>query len=161
MRGRTLYTIASIVAVALVATVTVAFTASGVPAGHERGLIGHLHELAQQLHGGGAHGDPMTQLIEQLDLRPDQLRRVERISELVGTQPSGAHQSMQELHEQLITRLGRGQVGTDAIRQIVDRHFTEPAVASALTDELVALANGLDDAQREMLLEHLPRAGGH
>ena len=66
---------------------------------------------------------------------------------------------MMELHEELVTQFERGEVRTAEIRRVIDGHITEPAVASALTDELVALVNGLDDTQRGILLEHLPHTG--
>jgi Spy/CpxP family protein refolding chaperone len=160
MAGKTLQIAAIIAAVTVAGTVTVAVVASGDSAGQEGGFLGHLHSLVgQHLHGGGGQHDPAAQLVERLNLTPDQLGRFERVQEIVESSGVGGHESMMELHEELVTQLSRGQVGSSEIRQVIDRHIKDPAMASALTDELVALVNELDDTQRGILLEHLPDTG--
>ena len=164
MAGRTFQIVAMIAVVAFVGTVTVVVMASGNSGGQQDGFIGHLHQLAQQLHGGSGHQDPIAKMVEQLNLTPDQLQRVERIHEVIGSYTSGGHESVVALHEELVTQLEGGQVSTAAAREAVDRHIEEMRVmAYAVTDGLVALANELDDTQRGILLEHLQdaRVGDH
>ena len=160
MAGKTLQIVAITAAVAVAGTVTVAVMASGNFGGQDGSFIGHLHLLVeQQRHGRGGHDDTMAQIIEHLNLTPDQLQRVEKVQELVGSYSNGGHAAMLELHEELVTQFERGEVSTTEIRRVIDEHIKEPAVASALTDELVGLVKSLDDTQRGILLEHLPETG--
>ena len=160
MAGKTLQIVATIAAVAVAGTVTAAVVVSGDSVGEGGGLIAHLHHMVgQHLHGGGGQHDHSAQIVERLNLTPDQLQRFEKINEIVESYGDGGHAAMMELHEELVTQFERGEVRTAEIRRVIDGHITEPAVASALTDELVALVNGLDDTQRGILLEHLPRTG--
>ena len=165
MRDRTFQTIAIIAAVALIGTVTVAVVASGGAGAQDGGFLGHLHALVgQHLHGGGGQHDPMAQLVETLNLTPDQLQRFEKVQDVVESYPSGGHESMVALHEVLVTQFEQGQVGIAETRRAVDGHIEEMRVlAYAVTDELVALVNELDDTQRATVLEHLQdsRAGDH
>ncbi|MDP6580281.1 MAG: hypothetical protein QF681_06470 [Vicinamibacterales bacterium] len=83
MAETTLQTVAVIAAVTLGGTVTVAVMASGSSEGHEGGFVGHLHALAQQLHGGGGHYDPMAHVVARLHLKPDRPQHLEKINEIV------------------------------------------------------------------------------
>ncbi len=150
MRDRTFQTIANIAAVALIGTVTVAVVASGGAGAQDSGFLGHLHSLVEQhLHGGGGQRDPMAQLVETLNLTPDQVQRFERVQEVVGAYPTRAHEPMVALHEVLAAQFGGGQFDIAEIRRAVDGHIEEMRVlAYAVTDELVALVNELDDTQR-------------
>ena len=161
MAGKTLQIVATVAAVAVAGTVTAAVVVSGDSADQGAvGLIAHFHHMVgQHLHGGGGQHDRSAQIVERLNLTPDQLQRFEKINEIVESYGDGGHEAMMELHEELVTQFERGEVRTAEIRRVIDGHITEPAVASALTDELVALVNGLDDTQRRILLEHLPQTG--
>jgi len=160
MAGKIGQIVATMAAVAVAGTVTVAVVVSGDSAGQESGLIAHLHHMVgQHLHGGGGQADHSTQIIKGLNLTPDQVQRFEKINEIVESYGNGGHEAMMALHEELVTQFERGEVSTAEIRRVIDGHITEPAVASALTDELVALVNGLNDTQRAILLEHLPQTG--
>jgi Spy/CpxP family protein refolding chaperone len=161
MRDRTFQTVAILAAVALIGTVTVAVVASGGARAQDSGFLGHLHSLVgQHLHGGGGQHDPMAQLVETLNLTPDQLERFEKLQEVVESDPSGGHESMAALHEVLLTQFEQGQIGIAETRQAVDGHIEEMRVlAYAVTDELIALVNELDDTQRATMLEHLQQTG--
>jgi hypothetical protein len=63
---------------------------------------------------------------------------------------------MAEIHHQMITRVAQGELDADGVRALIDGHLEEMrSVAYAVTDELVALIDGLDSGQREILLQHL------
>ena len=151
--------IAAIVgAVALVATVGLTVVAMGGGSGEGGDLLGHLHRLGQQLHGGDRHHDAMAELIEQLDLTPDQHQRLERIHTVIGTYGNG-ESGMAELHEQLVAQFEQGHVETDGIRRLIDGHVEQIRdMAYTVTDELIALVNELDPVQREIMLEHIQGA---
>ena len=135
------------------------FAADGNGDGRDEGFFRHLHELGQRLHGGGGHHDAMSGLIEQLELTPDQLQRFGKIHEIVGSYHDGGQASMADLHEELVTQFESGEVGTAEIRRTIDGHLEQiRGLAYAVTDEIVALINELDDAQREILLNHLEQA---
>jgi len=161
MASRTLQIIAIIAAFALVGTVTLAVVATGDESGDRGGgFLRRLHELGQTLHGGGHHQDPMAQVIEQLELTPEQMQRFERIHEIAGNFGHGGDKTMLELHESLVTQFKQGYVETDELRGAIDAHLEEfRGMAYAVTDELVALINELNEAQREVLLEHLEGTG--
>ena len=159
------FQILAIVAAVTVGTVTLAIVASGGEAGgQDGGFFRHLHKLGQHLHGGGGHHDHMAQVIEQLELTPDQMQRFEKIHEIVGSFGGGEDSAMVGLHDSLVTQFEQGYVGTDEIRQAIDAHLEEfRGLAYAVTDELVALINELDESQREVLLKHLKgaKSGDH
>ena len=67
---------------------------------------------------------------------------------------------MVALHDELVSQFERGPVETAEIRRAVDGQIEEMRVmAYAVTDELVALVNELDETQRGMVLEHLQHIG--
>jgi len=99
-------------------------------------------------------------VIEQLELTPEQMQRFERIHEIAGNFGHGGDKTMLELHESLVTQFKQGYVETDELRGAIDAHLEEfRGMAYAVTDELVALINELNEAQREVLLEHLEGTG--
>ena len=157
MTRRTLQIAAIIAAVALVGTVSLAVIATGGGSGPQGGgFLSHLHQFGRHLHGGGQHHDQMARLIEQLELTPAQLQRLEKIHEIAGTFGSEGHGSMAELHNQLVSQFEHGYIETTEIRQVIDGHVEQiREVAYVVTDELVALVNGLDAKQRETLQAHL------
>ena len=165
MASKTFQIIAIIAAVVIVGTVTLAVVATGSDdGGQEGGFFKHLHGLGQYLHGGGDHHDRMAQVIEQLELTPDQLQRFEKIHAIVANVGGGGDGAMVELHDSLVTQFEQGYVRTDEIRRIIDGQLEQiRSMAYAVTDELIALVNELDETQREVLLKHLEgtKAGGH
>jgi len=150
MASKTFQIVAIIAAIAFVGTVTLAVVAVGSDGdGQGGGFIQQLHRLGQNLHGGGGHHDAMAQLVEQLELTPDQQQRFEKIHEIVGSYGDGGHASMLDLHEELVTQFERGQIGTAEIRRTIDGHIEQlRGMAYAVTDELVALVNELDESRR-------------
>ena len=157
MTRRNFQIAAIIAAVALVGTVSLTVIATGGGSGAQGGgFLSHLHQLGRHLHDGGQHHDRMARLIEQLELTPAQLQRLEKIHEIVGSFGSEGHGSMAELHDQLVAQFEHGYIETGEIRQVIDGHVEQIRdVAYVVTDELVALVNGLDARQRETLLAHL------
>lgn len=154
--------VAILAALAVVGMVGLTGTAAGGGSGDEEGgFMRHLHEMAHHLHHGEDHHRHMARVIEQLELTPDQLRHLENVHEVVGSYGSEGHASMAELHEQLVARVEEGELDTYEIRSIVDGHIEQiRAMAYAVTDEVVALINGLDATQRETLLAHLRETVG-
>ena len=152
-------------AVALVSTVSLTVLARGAgdSSSQEGGFMQKIHELGSFLHGSAHQHDPMADLIEQLELTPDQLERLEKIHEIIGTYGHQGHGSMAELHGKLVEQFEAGHVGTDEIRQLIDEHVEQiRGMAYAVTDELIGLVNELDATQREIMLEHLQgNDGGH
>jgi len=147
--------IIAVAALAGAAGLTVMATDDG-SADQEGGFLAHFHKLGHHLHGGDQHLDHMTQLIEQLELTPDQLQRLEKIHEIMGAYGSKGSGSMAELHEHLVAQFEQGHVETDGIRRAIDAHVEQiREMAYAGTDELIALVNGLDARQREIVLTHL------
>ncbi len=158
MANRTFQIVAVIVAVALVGTLSLTALARGAgdSASQEGGFLSKLHELGSFLHGSAHHQDPMADLIEQLELTPDQLQRLEKIHEIIGTYGREGHGSMAELHGKLVEQFEKGHVGTDEIRQLIDEHVEQiRGMAYAVTDELITLVNELHGRQREIMLAHL------
>ena len=158
MAKGTFQIVAIIAAVALVGTVSLTVIATGGDSESkgEGGFLRQLHALGHNLHGGGHHQDHMAEVIEQLELTPEQLQRLEKVHEIIGSYGSDGHGSMAELHEKLVAQFGQGHVEADEIRLVIDGHVDEMReMAYAVTDELVALVNGLDATQREILLTHL------
>jgi len=149
--------VAVIAAVALVGTVSLTVIATGDDsADREGGFLRQLHQLGHYVHGGAHHQNHMAGLIEQLELTPDQLQRLEKVHEIIGTYGSEGPGSMAELHDKLVAQFEQGQVETDEIRLVIDGHVEQIRdVAYAVTDELIALVNELDATQREIMLEHL------
>ena len=108
------------------------------------------------MHHGGHHQGPMAQVIERLELTPDQVQRLEKIQEIIGAYGSEGHAPMGQLHDRLVPLVEQGYVEPDEVRQIIDGHLEQiSGMAYAVADELVALVNELDATQRETLLEHL------
>lgn len=165
MAKRTFQVVAILAALAVVGLVTLTVTAKGGGGEEGGGLVRHLHDMAHHLHQGDHHHQHMARLIEQLNLTPDQLQHLEKVHEIVGSFGSDGHASMAELHEQLVARVEEGDLDAYEIRAIVDGHIEQiRTIAHAVTDEVVALVNGLDAAQRETLLTHLQEtveAGHH
>ena len=158
MTGKTLQIGSVIAAVAFAGTVTGAVIASGNSSAGEGGFFGHLHMLGQHLHGGGGQHDHLAQMVERLDLTPDQLQRLEKVHEMAGAY--AGHGSMSELHNLLMTQFERGQFGSAETRRAIDGHIEEMRVSAyAVVDELVALVGELDATERETLLRHLREAG--
>ena len=167
MASRTFQIVAIVAAVAFMGTVglTVMAMEDGSE-GQEQGggFLSHLHKLGQRLHGDGHHQNPMAQMIEQLELTPDQLQRLEKVHEIIGSYGSGGHGSMADLHNQLVTQFERGYIESGEIRGFIDEHVEQiRGMAYAVTDELIELINGLDEKQRGILLAHLQgaKSGDH
>jgi hypothetical protein len=96
----------------------------------------------------------MHALIEALELTPAQRRHLERIHEIL--ESGGAPGDMAELHRSLVGQLAADELDGAAIRRVVDEHVERMRrTIDAVTDEIVALVDGLDERQREMLREHL------
>lgn len=105
----------------------------------------------------GGHQEAMAQLIEQLELTPEQRLHLERIHELMeATHHGSGAGSMAQLHERLVAQCLDGEVETSDLRPVVDEHVEQVrGVLYSITDEFVALVKGLDPKQRQMLKEHL------
>jgi len=161
MTRRTIQVLAIIAAIAVVATASVTVmttraTGNQAAASTSANVIHRLHGMMRNLHGGHDHQDPMAGLIERLKLTPEQLERFEEIQRIAGSYHRAGRGSMHELHEQLIARFEQGRVSTDEIRPVIDDHLeTLREMAYAMTDQMIALVNDLDAAQREILLEYL------
>ena len=105
MAKRTFPIVSIIAAVALVGTLGVTVMATGGSSGGQAGdLLGRLHRLGHHLHGADHHPDHMSRLIEQLQHTPDQLQRLDKIHEIIGTHGTEEPGSMAELHDQAPAR---------------------------------------------------------
>jgi Spy/CpxP family protein refolding chaperone len=154
MARRTLQIGALLAALALAGIVGLTVTA-GDGGGAGGGFLRHLHEMAHHMHQGGHHNH-MAEVVERLELTPDQLKHLENVHEIVGSFGDDGHASMADLHRQLVAQVERGGLDTAEVRGIVDGHVEQiRAMAYAVADEVIALVNGLDATQRETLLEHL------
>ena len=156
--AKRMFLVVAIIAVAALAGaagLTVMATGDGAE-GQEGDFMDHLHKLGRHLHGEDHHMDQMTRLIEQLELTPDQMQRLEKLHEIIGSYGSEKSGSMAELHDRLVTQFEQGRLETDEIRGVIDGHVEQiREMAYAGTDELIALVNGLDSRQREIVLTHL------
>lgn len=151
------FQIVAIIGVLAVGTATLAYMGAGQGEG-DGGFFHHLHKLGSHLHGGGHH-DHMAELVDQLELTPDQMQRFEKIHEIMASHGSGNRDAMVQLHDSLVEQFESGQIGTAEIRRTIDAHVEEMrAIAYAVTDELVGLINELDGRQRGIVLEHLEGA---
>ena len=157
MGPRTFQIAAIIGAVALVTMAGLTFIATaGGSEGPSSEFFRHIHKLGHHLHGGGDHHDQMARMIEQLELTPEQYQRLENVHEIIGTDGSEEPGAMAELHDKLMAQVEQGQVENAEIRRLIDGHVEQIRErAYAVTDELIALVNGLDATQREKLLAHL------
>lgn len=160
MAKKTLQIVAILAAVALAGLVGFSVAAAGGGSGDEDGgFLQHLHAMGHHLHHGDHH-DFMAQLIEQLELTPDQQQHLDKAHGILEAFGSDGHASLIELHEQLVGQVEQGDLETDAVRAIVDEHLEQiRSMAYGVTDELIALVNGLDATQRESLLAHLREHG--
>ncbi len=150
-------TIVAGVVLAGAAGVTVMATGDG-SADDGRGFLDRVHRWAQGMHGEGRH-DRMADLIEQLELTPDQVQRLESVHR-IGWQGPNPHASMAELHDLLVTQFEQGRVEGAEIRRFIDEHVEQiRLMAYDATDELVALVNSLDERQRGIVREHLQGHG--
>ncbi len=177
MAKRTFQTLAIALAVSLVAFVSFSAGATGRSAGGDsagsgESFLQRLHTIGLQLHGiGGGHGHHggggfrhhMDELVNQLDLSQEQNERLEAIHRTLESHAGMPHESMAELHDQLVEQFEHGNIETDAVRQKIDQHLAEMrTVAYSVTDDLFALVNSLDAEQREIVLAHLQGDhGGH
>ncbi len=162
MKKRTFRIVAIIAAVALIGTWSLTVTARDGDSDEQAGgILRHLHAMGRHLHGGGHHQNPMAGLIEDLELNQDQLKRVEKIHEIMGSFGHREPGSMVELHNRLIAQLEDGQIDAAEIHQVIDDHVEQiRAMAYGVTDELTALVNELDAGQRETLMDHVQQLHG-
>lgn len=114
--------------------------------------------------GGGffkhfSHGGPVQMLsfVRQLDLREDQLQYLDNLHQIA----AGVHDRRADHHGEhaahVAAKLTAGErfEAADA-RALVDGHIEQArATAYAVTDELVAFLNSLDEEQRALLAKHL------
>lgn len=165
MSQRTILIAALTVAVALAGSIGLTVMATGDGSeGENGGFLQHLHRVGNHMHGGAGHHDQMSALIDELQLTPDQLQRLERVHEIIGNAHHGdGRGTMAVLHEQLMAQIEQGRIESDEIRLVIDSHVEQiRTMAYAVTDELIELANGLDARQREILLAHLrENSNGH
>jgi Spy/CpxP family protein refolding chaperone len=157
MDKRTFQVVAAIALAALVGAAGLTVMATGSDSdGEGGGFAGRLHELGRHLHGDDHHMDHMARLIEELELTPDQQQRLEKLHEIFGAYHRQGSGSMIELHNNLVEQFERGRLETDEIRRTIDEHVEQiRETAYAGMDELVALVNGLDARQREIMMTHL------
>jgi hypothetical protein len=157
MAKRVVLVAAIIAAVALGATASlVVLATSGGSVGQGGGLLRHLHGVGQHMHGADQHHGEMARLIERLELTADQRRHLDRVHEIFGAHGDGAPGAMERLHEELMAQFEQGDLDAGEIRGVVDEHVEQMReMAYAVTDEIVALVNGLDARQRDIVLEHL------
>ena len=141
---------------ALMTLVAVTVAASG------GGLPGAV--LAHFGHGGpmSHHHQHMAELVQELELDDRQRQHIEAIHDILmdrWTAVGGQH----EAHlTALIERREGGELDVAEARQVVDQHLDALRhMAYGVSDQLVALANGLDARQRDTLLEHLRQARSH
>jgi Spy/CpxP family protein refolding chaperone len=157
MARTTLQIVAIVFFVALVGTVGMT-----VKAVNDSGSPGSAGGFSHHMHGGGHHPDPMAALIEELELNPDQQQQLDKIHEILRGYHGGEHNPMSRLHNELVSQFERGSLDALQIRQVVDEQVEQMReMAYLATDELVALVNGLDNRQREILLQHFEEAKDH
>ena len=170
MVKRTLQVLAIVLAVSLVALVSFTAGANGRSDGGDSGessesFLENLHSIGLRLHQiGGGHGhhgaggfwNHVDELVNQLNLSPEQNELLEAIHRTFESHGGMADGSMAGLHDQLVEQFKQGYIETDAIRPKIDQHLTEiRTVAYSVTDDLLALVNSLDSGQREIVLAHL------
>jgi len=154
MKKGTFQIVAAIAVAALVGAAGLTVMATGSDTEGKGG--GFMGRLAHHLHGGDHHMGQMAQLIEELELTPDQQQRLEKLHEIFGAYHSQGSGSMFKLHNELVEQFRRGDLETDEIRRTIDEHVEQiRETAYAGTDELVALVNGFDARQREIMMTHL------
>ncbi len=161
--------VALVAAIALAGALTLSFMTTARAGSEERGegVLHHFHEmLARHFHSGGHHHNPMSELIEQLQLTPEQAGRLEKIHALLENHGGRDPADMAALHDRLVAQLEAGRIEALEIRALIDEHVDQiRGTAYAVTDEMIALINGLNAEQREMLLRHLqagpPGQHGH
>jgi hypothetical protein len=164
--ARLKFPIAALAAGLLLGMAGLTFLAMGGDLGGAPCLARYLHAAEAKLHGthggdhhgeDGGHHEAMAQLIEQLELTSEQHRHLERIHELMEAAHHGAGGgSLAELHDKLVAQCADGEVETADLRPVVDEHVEQVrGVLYSITDEFVALVQGLDARQRQILREHL------
>ncbi len=159
-------------AVALIAVLALAGSAglsviagSGAAQGDETqpdsGLMHSIHRLGQQIHGVHGHHAHDANVIDRLQLTPEQTQRIERVQELMLNHGGSGSAGMAQLHDKLVAQYEQGPLSTDELHGLIDDHLEQTrALFYGVTDELAALLNELDETQRATLVEHLRQAGG-
>ena len=158
MEQRNLTILLAAAALALVGAVSVGILVLGDEVkAQANGAMHKLHGQDHDGHGGHEeHAEAMKRIIEELDLSPEQLRHVERVGELLTAQHARGIEPIRKLHELLLEQLRLGHMDAAEIKRAVDEDLERMRqTAHDVTDELVALAKGLDATQREKLLRHL------
>ena len=158
MLTRTFQILALLAAVALMAGVSLTVMATG----DESGEGGFLHRL-HQLHGSSAghhHAHHMAEMIKELNLTPAQQQRLERIHGIM-EEHHGGKSAMHELHNELLAQFERGELSQVELRGMIDEHVEQiRAMFYSVTDEMIGLADELDQTQRQTLLRHV-RGANH
>ena len=160
------FPVVALAAVVLLALAGLAFLVMGGDSSGTPCVARYLRAAGAKLHGthggddhgeDGGHHEAMAQLIQQLELTPEQHRHLERIHELMeATHHGSGPGSMAELHDKLVAQCADGEVEAADLRPVVDEHVEQVrGVLYTLTDEFVALVQGLDARQRQILKEHL------
>ena len=164
------FPVVALVAVLLLGLAGLVFLVMGGEGGRAPCLARLVHAAGAKLHGthggdhhgaGGHHG-AMAELIEKLELTPEQHQHLERIHELMeATHHGSGPGSMADLHEKLVAQCADGEVETSDLRAVVDEHVEQArGLLYSITDEFVALVQDLDARQRQILKEHLGTLAG-
>ncbi|NJL27636.1 MAG: apolipoprotein A1/A4/E family protein [Thermoanaerobaculia bacterium] len=145
-------------ALAAVAALTVFAAGHGHLGGHFGGRFA----------GGpmGAHGPlamhfKMMQLIDDLDLTPEQQAHVEAIHQILAERGEERREHHGEHAQRILERLEQGSLSSEEVRPVIDGHIEQfRGVAYAISDELIALVNSLDETQRATLRAHVQEMHG-
>jgi Spy/CpxP family protein refolding chaperone len=131
-----------------------------VVVGAVAGTVGSEHFQGMHgFHGKGVMHARMGYIIGKLDLNDSQMAQMEKVRDIVETRVrEKAPLHREEVHE-LVAAISEGKVENTEVRAAIDSHLEEfRVVAYEVSDELVALANSLDDDQRATLREEIRKA---
>jgi hypothetical protein len=113
--------------------------------GHHRGAQGRAEREVQAL-------------VDELELSPEQLQRVEQVKTLIHEHHRQAGEEREAHFQRIRQAIAQGNVDASEVQQEMDEKIDEMRqLAHSVTDELVPLVNSLNDEQRELLLAKLDR----
>ena len=112
-------------------------------------------------HHPGARGRAEREiqaLVDDLELSPEQLQRVERVKALIHEHHDRAGAEREAHVQKLRQAVAQGNIDANEVQHQMDEKLEEMRQLShTLADELVPLVNSLNDEQRELVLAKLDR----
>jgi len=103
----------------------------------------------------------MMKLVDDLDLTAEQKTHLEAVHQILAGQWEARGEHHSEMAQTLASRLDQGPLTPEEVRPMIDEHLEQfRGAAYAISDEVIALVNSLDEPQRATLRAHLQAMHG-